>query len=537
MAYYVDSQPACLAALADQRAALNPDYAKAIIKSYCSGKLARGKGILEVGYKLDLVERELVAMRFPNFGRQIIEVRRELGLKESRIFVARTNATTSHNASSSSSSSTAASRRASAPTQPRAPVTRVPHVDGASTPPPMYTSTDPNPDADLARAILASLTSAMSVSAPEVPEIREEGVVGGGGGSSNGRNPLEGGGGGASSNSRTSLEVISEQQPQQPSRSSFTETARRLSHGDVPSSPSSSTPPRLPARNSRSANASSSYSAPVSTLSSPPSGRLNPPKSEDPLHLLTSYSTIFLIDDSTSMAENSLWDDTTSAVSSVVPLASTFDPSGVEIIFLNSKKKGKCSTEEDVRRLFEEVGEPEGATPLGMRLEEVLLDYLGRLEREREKEERERERETVGDGASLGGSSNENEGEKLMPLNIIILTDGRSLTYHSGPRHNPFLSTLTDDPESVIVAACKRLDRGNFPLSQLGINFIQVGTDPEAREFLQELDDGLTSSYGGIRDIVDTVPWGHAGVSMQKDGKLLRKILLGGVNRRIDRRG
>jgi len=36
---------------------------------------------------------------------------------------------------------------------------------------------------------------------------------------------------------------------------------------------------------------------------------------------------------------------------------------------------------------------------------------------------------------------------------------------------------------------------------------------------------------------VDTVPWGAAGETMQKDGKLLRKILLGGVNRRIDRRG
>lgn len=31
-----------------ERAALNPDYAKAILKSYASGKLARGKGILEV---------------------------------------------------------------------------------------------------------------------------------------------------------------------------------------------------------------------------------------------------------------------------------------------------------------------------------------------------------------------------------------------------------------------------------------------------------------------------------------------------------
>lgn len=107
------------------------------------------------------------------------------------------------------------------------------------------------------------------------------------------------------------------------------------------------------------------------------------------------------------------------AVSLAVPLAATFDPSGVEIRFLNSKHQAKCSTEEDVRRLFEERGEPEGATPLGTRLEEVLLDYLGRLEREREREEREREREDRGEGASLGGSSSGNGEEKLMPLNIV----------------------------------------------------------------------------------------------------------------------
>ena len=52
-----------------------------------------------------------------------------------------------------------------------------------------------------------------------------------------------------------------------------------------------------------------------------------------------------------------------------------------------------------------------------------------------------------------------------------------------------------DDPESVIVTAAKRLDARNFPLSQVGIQFVQIGTDQFATKFLRELDDELTSSH------------------------------------------
>jgi hypothetical protein len=44
---------------------------------------------------------------------------------------------------------------------------------------------------------------------------------------------------------------------------------------------------------------------------------------------------------------------------------------------------------------------------------------------------------------------------------------------------------------------------------QVGIQFFQVGDDEQARQNLQKLDNELVKrrSYGGIRDIVDTVPW------------------------------
>jgi hypothetical protein len=57
-------------------------------------------------------------------------------------------------------------------------------------------------------------------------------------------------------------------------------------------------------------------------------------------------------------------------------------------------------------------------------------------------------------------------------------------------------SSLADDPESVIITAARRLDARNFPLSQLGIQFVQIGNDPSASEALAELDDGLAAAHG-----------------------------------------
>lgn len=53
----------------------------------------------------------------------------------------------------------------------------------------------------------------------------------------------------------------------------------------------------------------------------------------------------------------------------------------------------------------------------------------------------------------------------------------------------------------------------------------------EAREALQELDDNLAETHG-VRDIVDTVPFTGEGMTAE----LIIKTLLGGINRRLDRR-
>jgi len=48
----------------------------------------------------------------------------------------------------------------------------------------------------------------------------------------------------------------------------------------------------------------------------------------------------------------------------------------------------------------------------------------------------------------------------------------------------------------VIIAAARRLDQHEVPLKQFGVQFAQIGDDPEAAEALQELDDDLAAAHG-----------------------------------------
>ncbi|WWC73748.1 uncharacterized protein I206_107720 [Kwoniella pini CBS 10737] len=220
---------------------------------------------------------------------------------------------------------------------------------------------------------------------------------------------------------------------------------------------------------------------------------------EDALEMLRDYDTVLLVDDSTSMA-GQRWSEARQALMEVSEIAARYDENGVDIYFLNSKRVGKgIRAAHEVEDLFRGL-EPKGATPTGMRLESILREYMARLERSQ-----------LPSSPSINGKT---EGI-IKPMNLIVVTDGAP----------------TDDPESVLIACAKRLDRGEFPLYQVGIQFLQIGNDSEAREALQELDDGLVAAHG-VRDIVDTVPYDGEEMS----AGLIIKTLLGGINRRLDRR-
>jgi len=221
---------------------------------------------------------------------------------------------------------------------------------------------------------------------------------------------------------------------------------------------------------------------------------------DSPYAFLREFDTIFLIDDSGSMSGRS-WRETSAALSAIAPICTAYDADGIDIYFLNHRNPGSThggytniTTTEDVQNLFQAV-RPLGGTPTGTRLNHILRPYLNEV------------------AESIERQAHGHE-VTVKPLNIIVITDG----------------VPSDDVESVIVRAAKKLDSHDAELWQVGIQFFQVGWEPKAAENLAELDDALSGTYN-IRDMVDTVPWSGQELTAQ----MLLKVCLGSVVRRYDR--
>jgi uncharacterized protein YegL len=229
-----------------------------------------------------------------------------------------------------------------------------------------------------------------------------------------------------------------------------------------------------------------------------PSIAVTAPRTEvadDPYVFLSSFDTIFLIDDSGSMA-GGRWRETGEALETITPICTAHDADGIDIFFLNHKDSDfhhNVTNSGTVREIFQTV-RPGGGTPTGQRLNQILKPYLQRYE------------------ANPDGTK---------PINIICITDGEP----------------SDDVESPLIAAAKKLDKLDAPAWQIGVQFFQVGRDEEAKRHLKQLDDELAEISGDddLRDIVDTVPFtGAEGTHLSGDGIL--KVVLGAVNRRLDRK-
>lgn len=212
---------------------------------------------------------------------------------------------------------------------------------------------------------------------------------------------------------------------------------------------------------------------------------------KDQLALLNQFDTAFLINDSGSV-NGKWWNDTRAALEAIVPICTEQDQDGVDIHFLNSKNgQNNVTTKEAVLKIFNSV-EPNDNTPTGKRLREILEPYVASVEKSE---------------------------EPVKPLNLIVITDGRS----------------TDEEEEnnlvqVIVEIAKRLDKRKASLTQLGIQFLQVGDDEDATNTLRKLDNDLKGKYE-IRDMVDTEPFAKGGDFSHEN---VLKILLGSVDRRVD---
>ncbi|KAK3314754.1 hypothetical protein B0H66DRAFT_605682 [Apodospora peruviana] len=230
---------------------------------------------------------------------------------------------------------------------------------------------------------------------------------------------------------------------------------------------------------------------------------------EDPYAFLSTFDTIFLIDDSGSMAGSS-WREVKEAIRAITPICTAHDSDGIDVYFLNARSNrshndagGYCNIRraEQVESLFNTV-RPNGGTPTGTRLNNILKPYLREYERK----------------IAITGDP-DNSGVK--PVNMIVITDG----------------VPTDDPESVIVSIAKKLDKLEAPPYQVGIQFFQVGQEYGAAEALMELDDALSENHGGIRDMVDTVTWnGRDSGTRVLSAEAILKVVLGAVVKRLDRR-
>ncbi|GKT49892.1 uncharacterized protein ColSpa_10073 [Colletotrichum spaethianum] len=229
---------------------------------------------------------------------------------------------------------------------------------------------------------------------------------------------------------------------------------------------------------------------------------------EDPYAFLSSFDTIFIVDDSGSMAGRS-WPEVQNVLRAITPICTSHDDDGVDLYFLNNKttdsgnaRAGKAAggyygirRTETVHEIFTTV-RPRGATPTGQRLHAILRSYLQLLE------------------------SKKHDLESVKPINIIVITDGAP----------------SDDVESTIISAAKKLDKLDAPMHQVGVQFFQVGNEPGAREALRELDDDLVGRIDGdLRDMVDTVTWENGNRGVLTADSIL-KVVLGAVVRRLDRR-
>ncbi|KAH8650793.1 hypothetical protein BGZ61DRAFT_542072 [Ilyonectria robusta] len=226
---------------------------------------------------------------------------------------------------------------------------------------------------------------------------------------------------------------------------------------------------------------------------------------EDKYAFLSTFDTIFVIDDSGSMAGRT-WREVREAVGAIAPICTSHDPDGIDVYFFNHKSRNSGSGTQapggyyqikdatQVQRLFESI-RPGDATPTGARLHSILQPYCANLSRKPE---------------NL---------DSTKPVNVIIITDG----------------CPTDDPESIIIHHAKKLDQFEAPPYQVGIQFFQVGKEYGAAKALRELDDSLADL--SIRDMVDT-----AGSSTSSDNNKtltadgILKVVLGAVVRRLDRK-
>lgn len=220
------------------------------------------------------------------------------------------------------------------------------------------------------------------------------------------------------------------------------------------------------------------------------------------MEILRNYNTAILVDDSTSMSwsdagyNSSRWQQAVEAMTFLVKIAGEFDDDGVDVCFINNPSALNLAKGVDINKVLKDNRiVPNGCTPLGARVKQVLDNFISELSNRHNK--------------------------KVKPLNFIVLTDG--------------VADDKDVLESSIVSFCKKLQQmGCTPNDWAGIQFFQVGADKPSTQFLESLDNDLKKKYG-IPDIVDCTVYDPA--SHLPLNYIIQKALLGSVDGEADQDG
>ena len=176
---------------------------------------------------------------------------------------------------------------------------------------------------------------------------------------------------------------------------------------------------------------------------------------------LKNYDTRFLVDDSDSM-DGPRWTTTKEVMAKIASIAVKYDKNGVDVRFFNdyldNEERLNLDSAEKVMSLFEKL-EPEGSTPTADTLELELNEYVHEYKNNRH----------------------------IKGLNLIVITDGAP--------------SPGQDVERVIVRFARMLAQQDAPPLQVGIQFVQIGDEKGAKDFLDSLDNDLQKKHDLDRDV------------------------------------
>lgn len=177
-----------------------------------------------------------------------------------------------------------------------------------------------------------------------------------------------------------------------------------------------------------------------------------------------------------SSSNQTRWNAMQEVATSVARKCQELDDDGIDLyLFNNSFKKFENTTPEKIEEIFNKTS-PNGGTDFVPVLSEVIKTHFSRSNK---------------------------------PTTVLVVTDGEPSDGATGQR----------ELAKLIIETTKKLESGD----DLGIEFLQVGDDPAARDFLRKLDDQLESA-GAKYDIVDTKTF------EELENMSLEEVLLAAVN-------